>query len=107
MPVILDIHIGHWLQEKPDDLEAAALAWHARLAENENREAVLYSMKIENPGRDVEIATIDILSGIDDKGGITNRVVPAVTAMTAGTIFEWVDSYGRKPVVFGAKGLVW
>jgi len=78
VPVILEKHINHWLQVKPVDLEGAAVAWHAKLSDNENRQAVLYSMKINNPLCDVEIATIDILPGIDDKGSTTNRAVPTV-----------------------------
>jgi hypothetical protein len=88
IPVILETQINHWLQEKPDALEAAAVAWHARLNDNEKRHAVLYSMKINNPRRNVEIATIDILPGIDDNGNTTNRAVPAVIAITTGTILE-------------------
>jgi len=88
VPVILEKHINHWLQEKPDALEAAAVAWHAMLNDNEKRHAVLYSMKINNQRRDVEIATIDILPGIDDKGNTTNRAVPVVIAITTGTILE-------------------
>ena len=88
VPVILETHINHWLQDKPDALEAAAVAWHVRLENNENGQAVLYSMKINNPRRDVEIATIDILPGIDNEGNITNRAVPAVIAITTGTILE-------------------
>jgi hypothetical protein len=45
-------------------------------------------MKTNNPRRDVEIATIDILPGIDNEGNITNRAVPAVIAITTGTILE-------------------
>jgi beta-galactosidase len=88
VPVLLETHINHWLQDKPDVLEAAAVAWHAKLDNNENKQAVLYSMKTNNPRRDVEIATIDILPGIDGKGNTTNRAVPAVIAITTGTILE-------------------
>ncbi|MHC4315303.1 MAG: hypothetical protein ACYSW3_22890 [Planctomycetota bacterium] len=88
VPVIFEKHINHWLQDKPDALEAAAVAWHVRLNDNEKRYAVLYSMKVNNPRRDVGLATIDILPGIDDKGNITNRAVPSVIAITTGTILE-------------------
>jgi len=64
------------------------VAWHAKLDNNENKQAVLYSIKTNNPRRDVEIATIDILPGIDGKGNTTNRAVPAVIAITTGTILE-------------------
>ena len=50
----------------------------AALNDKKSRKAVLYSMKINNPRCDVEIATIDILPGIDDKGSTTNRAVPTV-----------------------------
>ncbi|MGD8499048.1 MAG: hypothetical protein PVJ86_00280 [Phycisphaerales bacterium] len=45
-------------------------------------------MKINNPRSDVEIASIDILPGIDDEDNITNRAVPAILAITIGTILE-------------------
>ena len=88
VPVILEKHIHHWLQAKPADLEGAAVAWHAKLSDNENRQAVLYSMKVDNPRDDVEITSVDMLPGVDDEGNTTNRAVPAIVAMTIGTILE-------------------
>ncbi len=70
------------------DLEGAAVAWSAKLDEGGQRQAVVYSMKVNNPRGDVEIASIDILPGLDNKGGIANRAVPAVLAITAGRILE-------------------
>jgi beta-galactosidase len=88
VPVILKKHIDHWLQDDPGDLEGAAAAWSAKLDEGSQRRAVIYSMKVNNPRGDVEIASIDILPGLDNKGGIANRAVPAVLAITAGRILE-------------------
>ena len=39
-------------------------------------------------GPDVEIDSIDILPGVDDKGNVSNRAVPAVVAITVGRIAE-------------------
>lgn len=88
VPVILEKHINHWLQDEPEDLEGAAVAWHARLSEQGQRQAVLYCMKVNNPRADVEISGIDILPGVDDKGNVSNRAVPAVVAITVGRIAE-------------------
>jgi hypothetical protein len=88
VPVVLEKHIAHWLQAQPVDLEGAAVAWHARLSDNEDMQAALYSMKIDNPRDDVEIISIDILPGVDDEGNIANRAVPAIVAVTTGTILE-------------------
>lgn len=85
VPVVLEKHVDHWLQETPTDLAGAALAWHAAMGDNQ---AVLYSMKVNNPRREVEIATIDIVPGRRDNGDIANRAVPAVVAITTGTILD-------------------
>ena len=88
MSVILEKHIKHWLQDEPEDIEGAAAAWHAKLSEQGQRQAVLYSMKVNNPRADVEIDSIDILPGVDAKGNVSNRAVPAVVAITVGRIAE-------------------
>jgi len=88
VPVVLEKHIAHWLQIEPVDLEGAAAAWDAKLSDDEDRRAVLYSMKVNNPRSDIEIVSIDILPGVDDEGNITNRAVPAILAITMGTILE-------------------
>jgi len=88
VPVILGKHIDHWLQTEPVDLEGAVVAWHARLGDKDDRQAVLYSMKIANPKDEVKIESIDILPGTDSKGNAANRAVPAVVAITAGTIVK-------------------
>ncbi len=85
VPVIYEKHISHWLQETPVDLEGAAVAWQAKLNDDQ---VVLYSMKVNNPRREVEIASIDILPGVDERDRLVNRAVPAVLAITTGTILE-------------------
>jgi hypothetical protein len=86
VPVILKTHIDHWLQRNPADLQGAALAWQARLKDTE--QAVLYSMKIDNPRRAHEIVSIDMLPGVDDQGRPANRAVPALIAVSTGMILE-------------------
>lgn len=56
-PVILEKHVDHWLRDESEDLEGAAAAWHASLSEQGQRQAVLYSMRVNNPRADVEIGT--------------------------------------------------
>jgi uncharacterized protein (DUF111 family) len=86
IPVILETHIDHWLQQEPTDLEGAALAWQAGL--KDTQQALLYSMKIDNPRQAVEILSIDILPGVDDQGRPSNRAVPVVIAISTGTILD-------------------
>jgi len=88
VPVVLEKHINHWLQEDPQRLEGADVAWTAKLERVENRQAVIYSMKVLNPRPNLTIKSIDVLPGANEKGEMTNRAVPAVIAITLGHIQE-------------------
>jgi len=88
VPVVLERDVAHWLQDEAAPLPGAAVAWSAPLEGLEGKVAVLYSMKITNPRPDAEISSIDIVLGKDDKGNPSNRAVPALLAITLGTLLE-------------------
>jgi hypothetical protein len=78
--------VDHWLQERPQPLAGAALAWSAPIEAAAGMRAVVYGMKAVNPRPNVEILTIDVWPGQDDEGRPADRAVPALLAITAGTI---------------------
>ena len=87
VPVVLERHVGHWLQESPKPLSGARLAWsqaiQVRVGRQEQKEmrAVLYSMQVANPRPEVRIERIDFVLGKDGP-----RAVPALLAVTTGEI---------------------
>jgi len=81
IPVVLERHVGHWLQEEATPLEAARVAWSRELPDGRGKRAVLYSMQVANPRPDVRITSMDIVRTSD-------RAVPAVVAVSLGQIIE-------------------
>jgi hypothetical protein len=69
-------------------LEQADLAWSAPLKAGGDQRAVLYSMQVVNPRPSMSISSIDIAPGLDGEGRPANRAVPAVIAITLGTLKE-------------------
>ena len=88
VPVVLECDVAHWLQDEAIPLPGAAVAWSAPLEGLEGKVAVLYSMKVTNPRPDVEIGSIDVVLGRDEKGNPTNRAVPVLLAITVGSLLE-------------------
>ncbi|MFQ6130566.1 MAG: glycoside hydrolase family 2 TIM barrel-domain containing protein [Armatimonadota bacterium] len=88
IPVILEKHVDHWMQEEPTVLEAALVAWSGQIEGVEDQRAVLYSMQAPNPRPDVVIESIDVVVGRDANGNPTNRAVPALLAITLGTVLR-------------------
>ena len=88
VPVILEKHIDHWLQDGPKRLESAVCAWSVPLEGEPVQHAVLYGMKVSNPRPDAVIATVDMLPGMDSNGKPANRAVPVLLAITAGTVVK-------------------
>ncbi len=86
IPVILEVHVDHWLQENPRPLPGAHLAWSAVIEAAGGRRAAIYSMKAANPRPGVAVRSIDILPGMTKEGKPANRAVPALLAITAGTV---------------------
>ena len=85
IPVVLEKHIDHWLQDEPRQLEQAAVAW--TMANGDTR-ATLYSMKVMNPQPDKKIALIEVQLGQGERGGASQRAIPALLAVTVGTIVK-------------------
>jgi hypothetical protein len=81
VPVILERHIDHWVQDSPMPLEAARIGWRKPLEGLDGMNAVLYSMQAANPRPDVEIRSIDI-----HRTG--HRAAPAVLGITLGEIID-------------------
>jgi hypothetical protein len=79
IPVVLEEHVDHWVQDDPKPLEGAMVGWSKPLEALEGRRAVLYSMQAANPRPHVPIRSIDLLR-------TTDRATPAVLAVTLGEI---------------------
>jgi beta-galactosidase len=89
IPVVLEKHVDHWMQEQPSILEAALVAWSGPIESAPEQRAVLYSMQAPNPRPDVEIDTMDFALPLDAEGKPTGgRAVPALLAVTTGTILK-------------------
>ncbi len=109
-PVILEKHIDHWLKADPKPLPQAQVAatvqvpglaeleehplrrllwdhhpdWLTRpLPEPDQIRGVLYGMQVKNPRPDVEIDSIDVVPGEDDRWA-----VPAVLGITLGHVAD-------------------
>jgi hypothetical protein len=111
IPVLLEKNIDHWLQYQPEPLPGAQVAATVDVPglANESSEGlqrllyqmnahrigyanlpapaadeirgVVYSMQVKNPRPDVEIESIDVVPGNDDR-----RAVPAVLGITLGDV---------------------
>ncbi len=79
IPVVLERHIDHWVQDEPKPLLGARVGWSRKLEGLEGRHAVIYSMQADNPRPDVEIESIDVKRA-DNRGAF------AVLAITAGEV---------------------
>ncbi len=79
IPVVLEQHVDHWVQDDPNPLEGAMVGWSKPLEALEGRRAVLYSMQAPNPRPHVPIQSIDVVR-------TTDRATPAVIAITLGEI---------------------
>jgi hypothetical protein len=89
VPVVLEKHVNHWMQENPRVLEAALVAWTGPIEGVEGQQAVLYSMQAINPRPEVRIESIDFALPTDKDGKPAgNRAIPALLAITAGTILK-------------------
>ncbi len=84
VPVVLEQHINHWLQEEPQDLQGARLAWTHRF--EDGTYGALYSMQVPNPRPDVAIESIDVVVATDGQGNPVDRATPAVLAITTGRV---------------------
>jgi hypothetical protein len=97
IPVVLERHVDHWLQEKPKAVPGAVVAWDAPApGPAEGKRMVLYAMKVDNPRPDVPISTIDVrIEGTEvtlrDGKKVyrtQNRAEFGLLAITAGTIVK-------------------
>jgi len=88
VPVILEKHVQHWLQDKPQALPGAAVAATFPVPGADGKVGVLYSMEVANPRPDVVIDTIDFLPGMNAAGKKVNRGVPALLGITLGSLVE-------------------
>jgi beta-galactosidase len=90
MPVVLERHVDHWLQETPQPLPAATVAWDASIEGAEGQRGVLYTMKARNPRPDVPIKAIDVMLGQREKKGFKpqRRASVGLLAITLGRIIE-------------------
>jgi hypothetical protein len=79
IPVVLQQHIGHWVQDDPAPLPGARIAWRQPLPTLDGRYAVLYAMQANNPRPDVPIETIDLVR-------THQRAVPAILGITLGKV---------------------
>ena len=71
---------------RPAPGEGAQVAWTGELPGG--RRAVLYSMQVRNPRPDVTIETLDVELAKDAQGRPVDRAVPALLAVTLGTVME-------------------
>ncbi|MBN2475144.1 MAG: hypothetical protein JXB62_11085 [Pirellulales bacterium] len=78
VPVISEVHIEDYRQQKPQALPGAQLAWTRPYAGSDTS-AAAYAMQWNNPRPDVEIASIDMVYGPERCG------VPCLIAVTAAT----------------------
>jgi len=86
IPVVYGRGVGHWITDEPRGLPEATVAWAAPFPQNpDNRQAVVYQMSWKNPRPETEITSIDITY---EKASKRRYGVPAVFAVTAGTIFD-------------------
>jgi hypothetical protein len=81
IPVVLERHIDHWVQESSHPLTEARVAWARTLDGLEGASAVLYSMQAANPRPEMEIVSIDAVR-------TSRRAVPAVLGITLGEIVK-------------------
>ena len=76
VPVYAEVHVESFRQKSPLAVPGAQIAW-SRKHEGTDESAVAYSVQWTNPRPDAEIASIDLLPGVDRAG------VPALLALTA------------------------
>jgi beta-galactosidase len=81
VPIIQDWNVGNYVQASPAALPGAALAWSAPYGKT-GQSAAAWTQQWNNPRPDVEIQSIDLLKGKDNRG------VPALLAITAATTSE-------------------
>ena len=79
VPVISEIHIDDYRQQKPQALPGAQLAWTSPYP-NSDISAAAYAMQWNNPRPDVEITSIDMVYGPERCG------VPCLIAVTAAIV---------------------
>ncbi|MFO7956282.1 MAG: glycoside hydrolase family 2 TIM barrel-domain containing protein [Candidatus Brocadiia bacterium] len=84
VPVVLEKHVDHWLQEEARALEGARPAWTHRFPDGQY--GVLYSMEIPNPRPSVTVDSLDVVLATDEEGNPIDRAVPAVLAVTTGRV---------------------
>jgi beta-galactosidase len=80
VPILAEVDIDHFVQQKPASLPGAQLAWSAPF-ENSDDQAAAYSKQWNNPRPDVAIESIDLVPGKDKDRGVP--VLISVTAATA------------------------
>jgi beta-galactosidase len=82
VPVVYGRGVGHWIQEKPQGLVDAAVAWAAPWAKGPQvKEAVVYQMPWKNSRPGEPIKSIDVK--YDAKTGSAYGI-PAVLGITTG-----------------------
>jgi len=79
IPVVLERHIAHWLQDQAEPLSGAQIGWSRPVAGG--KRAVLYLMQARNPRPEATITAIDVARTSD-------RATPAVIGITLGTVVK-------------------
>jgi len=88
IPVTLREHIQHWEQEEPSPLKGATVATTFLIPNVNNRKGVLYGMQAKNPYPNVDIKSIDVTLIKDEHGRYGHRAIPALLAITLGTVLD-------------------
>ena len=76
VPIYAEISVDDYQQASPNPIEKAQIAWTSPY-KDENKFAVAYSMQWNNPHPDLEIKSVDLIFGPNQRG------IPALLALTA------------------------
>jgi beta-galactosidase len=79
VPVVLEKHIDHWVQQNGVPLPGAQIGWSKPLEALQGKRATLYSMQAPNPRPGVAVKSIDAVR-------VGERATPVVLAISTGTV---------------------
>jgi beta-galactosidase len=85
VPVVLEKHVDHWVQQNAVPLPGAQIGWSKPLEALEGKRATLYSMQAPNPRPDVAIKAIDAVR-------VGERATPVILAISTGTVIGKKDN---------------